>query len=211
VATAVALLVLPDEPTYLVPAFDSSPSLIVWSLLAGPLAGLVGAGFSRLTRLAREIAPEGARLPLVTVPVFTALGAVAMVLPQLLGNGRGPAQLAFDATLGLPVLLLLLVLKPVATAACLAAGARGGLLTPALATGALLGGAAGLLWTQMWPGAQLGAYAIVGAAAVLAAVFQAPVTAIVLVLEFTWSGPRLLVPVVLAAGASVAVARRLGS
>jgi hypothetical protein len=33
----------------------------------------------------------------------------------------------------------------------------------------------------------------------------------VLVLEFTWSGPRLLVPVVLAVGASVAVARRLGS
>jgi CIC family chloride channel protein len=36
VAKAVSWLALPDAPTYLIPAYSSSASSIVWALLAGP-------------------------------------------------------------------------------------------------------------------------------------------------------------------------------
>lgn len=69
---------------------------------------------------------------------------------------------------------MLAVLKPVATGACLATGATGGLLTPALATGAMLGGLTGGAWSLLWPGA------MIAAAAVLATAQKAPLCAIVL-------------------------------
>jgi len=96
------------------------------------------------------------------------------------------------------------LLKPLATALCLRSGATGGLLTPALATGALLGAATGGLWTHIWPGTPLGAYALIGAAAVLATTQRAPLTAIVLVLvlEFTHTGLTLLVPMMIATAAA---------
>lgn len=134
--------------------------------------------------------------------LFAAVGALAIPFPQLLGNGKGPAQLAFNGALGLPLFAALILLKPLATALCLRSGATGGLLTPALATGALLGAATGGLWSSLWPGTPRGACALIGAAAVLATTQRAPLTAIVLVLVFTHTGLTLLVPILIAVGAA---------
>ena len=168
VATAVAWTMLGNRPTYLLPATVLHAPLLVWAVLAGPLAGLVGAYFVRFTTWSRGFAPTGWRLPVATTTVFAAVGAAAIVFPELLGNGKGPAQLAFDGTLSLATLALLVVLKPIATGACLASGATGGLLTPALATGAMLGGLTGGAWSLLWPGAPITGYAMIAAAAVLA-------------------------------------------
>ncbi len=62
--------------------------------------------------------------------------------------------------------------------ACLRSGAAGGRLTPALATGPLLGGLTGRTWTLMWPGAPPRAYALTAAAAYLAVTLRATLTAI---------------------------------
>ena len=40
VATAISWLALPDAPTYLIPAYTSSLSVVCWALLAGPIAGV---------------------------------------------------------------------------------------------------------------------------------------------------------------------------
>jgi H+/Cl- antiporter ClcA len=173
----------------------------------GPLAGLVGWAFRRLTTWARTHARAGWRLPVTTTVVFAAVGALAIAVPLVLGNGRGPAAFAFGAGLPVGQLLALVALKPLATAACLRSGAIGGLLTPALATGAVFGALLGTGWLLMWPGSQAGAFAIVGAAAVLAVTQQAPLTAAVLALEFTHADLTLLVPVALAFGGAVAVGR----
>lgn len=142
--------------------------------------------------------------------MFTAVGGLAVAFPQLLGNGKGLAQVAFDGVLSLPVLLAVLVLKPVATAACLSSGAAGGLLTPSVATGAVLGALTGRLWSGLWPGTPVEVFALIAAAAVLAVTQRAPLCAIVLMLEFTHSGLALLVPMVLATGTAALSAGRLG-
>ncbi|HEX3788582.1 MAG TPA: chloride channel protein [Pseudonocardiaceae bacterium] len=209
IATAMSWLVLPDQPTYQVPAFPLTASLLVCSLLIGPLAGLAGAAFTRLMAWARAMLPQGWRLLAATTIAFTAMGALAIPYPALLGNGKGPTQLALTGALGLGGALALFVLKPLATAACLRSGATGGLLTPSLATGALLGAAAGIGWSHLWPGSQLGAFALIGAAAMLSVTQQAPLCSIVLVLELTHVGTNALVPLVIAVAGALITSSRM--
>jgi len=99
------------------------------------------------------------------------------------------------------------VLKPLVTAMFLGSGASGGLFTPTLSSGAVLGAALGGLWGRLWPGAPVGAYALLGASAVLGAGMQAPLAALALVLELTHTGFDLLVPLVLVTTLATAVAR----
>ena len=106
---------------------------------------------------------------------------------------------------------MLLVLKPISTAGCLGSGAPGGLFTPTLAVGVLLGSLGGRAWELLWPGAPLGTYAVIGGAAVLAASMQAPLAAIVLVLELTHRAEGLLVPILLAVVGATIVSRRMGA
>ena len=128
----------------------------------------------KLTRWAGQHRPTGWRLPVSTFVVFTAIGLLAIPYPQLLGNGKGPAQLAFAGTLPWSTLVALLILKPVVTAACLRSGATGGRLTPAVATGALLGAVTGKAWLLLWPGSRAEDFAIVAAAGFLAVTISAP-------------------------------------
>jgi H+/Cl- antiporter ClcA len=206
IATAVAWPVVGRQPTYTVPALSVPWTLIVGSFVLGPPAGLVGWAFRRLTAAAGRRTPTGWRLPVLTTAVFAAVGGVAVVAPLVLGNGKGPAALAFTGGLSATSLAALLVLKPVATAACLRSGAVGGLLTPAVATGAVLGALAGTGWSLLWPGSPTEAFAIVGAAAVLATTQRGPLTATVLAMEFTHSSSILLVPIVIAVGGALALA-----
>jgi H+/Cl- antiporter ClcA len=209
IATVVAWPLLSDKPTYQVSGVHLHAPLLVWSLLLGPLAGVAGVGFVRLMATARLRAPTGWHLIPSIVLVFAALGGLAIAYPQLLGNGKGAAQLAFAGTASLGLAGALTLLKPLATAACLGSGAIGGLLTPALATGAMFGVFTGRLWDLLWPGATSTEYAIVAAAAVLAVTQWAPVTAIVLVLDLIHTGQQLLLPIVLAVGLALVSAALL--
>ena len=87
-------------------------------------------------------------------------------------------------------------------------GQRGirGLFTPTLSTGAVLGGALGLAWNLAWPGSPSGAFAMVGAAAMIGAAMQAPLSGLALVLELTHSGFGLMVPMMAATVIATAVA-----
>jgi chloride channel protein, CIC family len=209
IATGVSWLMLPNIPTYVVPSYGVSLPAAVWAILAGPLAGVAAAAYVRLIAWAdRQKRVDRSRLtaPLV---VFAALGLLAIPFPQLLGNGKDAVQEAFVGQIGLPLLLALFVLKPVATAACLGSGAPGGLFTPTLTYGALLGGVLGHVWALLWPGAPAGSYAIIAAGAMLAATTAGPVSALVLIAELTHRVDAMMVPLMLAVAGAVLVAQRL--
>ncbi|MBI6908948.1 chloride channel protein [Pseudomonas palleroniana] len=207
IGAAVAWLGLGAEAQYVVPHFVLSPALIAWAVVCGPVFGVAAYGFTRLTGAARAHAARGWRLPVLALLNFTLIGGLAMLLPQILGNGKGPAQLGFDNELGIDLAAVLLVAKVLVTAASLRAGAEGGLLTPGLANGALLAIILGGAWSLVLPGVPLGAFAIIGAAAFLAASMSMPLTAIVLVVEFTRIEHDFLVPIILAVIGSVCVSK----
>ena len=185
VATAISWLVLPDAPTYIIPADSSSLSSMVWALVAGPVAGVVSVGYVRTVAWADRRKPQGWLRLVVPLLALGLLGAVSIPFPQLLGNGKDIAQLAFLGQVAPGLLLILLLLKPAATVLCLGSGAPGGLFTPTLALGALLGGVLGAVWSRFWPGVPPGAFAVLGAAAMLAATTQGPISAVVLMMELT--------------------------
>jgi chloride channel protein, CIC family len=172
----------------------------------------VGAAFYiRLISWAGLNKPKHRAILFLPAVIFTALGFVAIPFPQLLGNGRNVVQLAFDDGISIPLLACLLILKPVATAACLRTGIPGGLFTPTMTTGALMGGLLGKLWTVVWPGAPAGSYALIGAGAMLAATTLGPISAIALMLDLTRRIDPIMIPLMLAVAIASAVARMLES
>ncbi|KVN40869.1 chloride channel protein [Burkholderia territorii] len=207
IAAAVAWIGLGNEHQYAVPSFALSAPLVAWSIVCGPLFGFAAYAFVRLTTRAREQAPKGRLLPVLALVNFAAIGVLAMWFPQLPGNGKGPAALGFDGTLTIGLAATLLVLKVLIEAGSLRAGAEGGLLTPGLANGALLGVVLGGLWHLVWPGMSIGGCALIGATAFLAASMQMPITAVVLLLEFTRVDHDSLVPMLLAVAGSLVAYR----
>src|SRR5579864_5588829 len=203
IATLVAWIGLGNGLQYSVPALAISPSIIVWSLLVGPVIGAAAYLFVRVTEAARARAPKDWRLAVWCFLVFPIMGLLAIPFPQLLGNGKGLAQAGFDNEIGLTLAATLLILRIVVLVASPRAGADGGLLTPSLSIGALFGIILGSFWNQIWPTGSLDDFAIVGGAAFLASSMKMPLTAIVLTVELTGIGHEFLVPLSLAVAGSI--------
>lgn len=205
IAASVAWIGLGDEAQYMLPHLAISLSLVVWSAVVGPLLGCGGWFYAKLAQNARARAPKNVWIFVSCLFAFCGVGVLAMVFPELLGNGKGPIQLGLDGDIGFKLAVILLALKLLSTTASLWAGAEGGLLTPGLTIGALLGLISGTMWNFWWPQASTGGFALVGAAAFLSVSMQMPLTAVVLVFEFTRADHDFLVPVLLAvAGAMMA-------
>jgi H+/Cl- antiporter ClcA len=208
VATAVAWLYLPHHATYPgLPSYPFSLTLMVFSVLVGPVVGIVSVGWVRFVGLAAHHRPAGRRALVAPLAAFALVAAMGVAYPQLFGNGKDMAHDAFVGVGGIGLFAVLFVLKPIATGLCLGSGASGGLFTPTLSTGAVLGACLGLAWSMLWGGAAPGAFAMVGASAMIGASMQAPLAALALVLELTHSGFSMLVPMMAATVGATVVAR----
>jgi len=205
VATLVAQLAVPAGPLYTLPHLALTPSLLVWSIIAGPVIGFAALGFVAAVRLSLAHRISGNWILLVMPVVFVAVGVLSIPFPSILGNGRALGQVAFDGAAPLLLVAALLIVKAVATTGTIYSGAAGGTLTPSLALGAALGAVLGGAWLLLWPGSPIAAFAFVAAAAFLASSMRAPFTALILIVEFTGQGPALLAPTMIAIAGSVAV------
>ena len=139
-AVAVAAPVTRLEHPLVWPDAGLSPLFAVLALALAPVAVGIGVGFNRLTAAARPAhAPRSVQL----IPAIAAAGLMTGVcsiwLPELPGNGRSVLQVSVNSGLTLTAAAAILLAKPLLTALFLRAGAEGGLLTPALATGAAAG------------------------------------------------------------------------
>ena len=129
----------------------------------------------------------------------------------MLGNGKGIVQASLVGGISLGLFAVLVVLKPLATAAALGSGAPGGLFTPTLSVGVLLTGVLAGVWSHIWPHTVTPAYALIGGGAFLAAAMQGPLSGVVIVLELTRHFDLLMAPTLVAIVEATIVARRLGA
>lgn len=210
IGTAISWLVLPDAPTYRIPAFENSAGAMLLALLVGPVAGVVSVGYVRIVAWADHNKPKGWQRVAAPVLALGVLGLVSIHFPQLLGNGRDLSQLLFTGGVtSFSLLLLLLLLKPAATVLCLGSGTPGGLFTPLLTLGALLGAVLGAVASQLWPGLPPGLSALLGASAVLAATTQGPISAVVLMIELTGGDRSFIAPLLLAVITATLISRTI--
>jgi chloride channel protein, CIC family len=209
IATGVAWIFLPNRPTYEIPAFVNSASLMVWALVAAPIAGVASVWYVRAVTWADRHRPTGWQRLALPVAVMGALGVASIWFPQILGNGRDVSQLAFNGQVAPVLVLILLLLKPMATIFCMRSGAPGGMFTPSLTFGALLGGAMGLAWGYVWPGVPGGLFALLGAGAVLGATTQGPVSSVILLMELTGRDRSFILPLLIMVCLATLVSRSI--
>ena len=209
IATGVSRLCLGDATQYDVPPFAVDGSLVAWALVAGPLIGVAAFAFRRTAEVVRpKRGRHDWRTIVLSLAVFAGIGLLAGPFPDLLGNGKGPAQVSFDGAFAAGPAFVVLALKVVVVYATIRAGAHGGLLTPGIACGALLATVLGSGWSLWWAGPAPGAYALVGATVFLAVSMAAPWTAIVLLFEMTGMAPIFIVPIGLGVAGAIAIDRR---
>lgn len=75
--------------------------------------------------------------------------------------------------------------------------------------GAMLGGVLGHIWSWFAPGVPVGACAVVGAAAVLAATTQGPLSAVVLMMELTGQDRSFMLPLLVGVVTATLVSRSI--
>jgi CIC family chloride channel protein len=115
------------------------------------------------------------------------VGIIGFYFPQIFGVGYEVIEATAKGELLLWLVVTLVFLKIVATSLTLGSGGSGGIFTPSLYIGALLGEAFGMIVSRVIPGTEIppGAFALVGMASVFAATPQAPISAILLLFEMT--------------------------
>jgi CIC family chloride channel protein len=189
------------------PAFIPPQEWVIvsfWEFPAFALLGMVSAlaaiAFMRTVMVA-EAAVTRAPLPIWGRPALAglAVGAIALVFPQVLGVGYEATDSALSQLYPLWLLLALIAVKTLATALCLVSGFGGGVFSPSLFIGAMVGGAFGSIATSFFPdlSSGQGAYTMVGMGAVTGAVLGAPISTILIVFELT-GGYALTIAVMIA-------------
>lgn len=243
IATLVGGAIKGTEPYYSVGSADFMPQLMLVAVVASPLIGFVGAVFRRLTQWAETRKTTGIHIVWQLPAVALLTGVAAVWAPQLTGNGRALAQVAFEVTVGKGVgsgvgvgvgagadagagtvvgsdmeiaalvglLLVWAFAKGLLTLLTIRSGASGGTLTPSISMGACLGAVIGLVVAMIVPAAGIPIWqcAMVGAVALLTASQQAPLMAMMMLVEITHLPVTALVPLGVAAALSAAVSQRV--
>lgn len=177
------------EPLRVVPYGIGSLWEILLYALMGAVAGLVSVGFIRTMQTVEGFFEHHIRLPRAWKPALGGLfvGFLGLVSPEVFGYSYGPISKAISGNLACTTMVLLVVLKIVATAFTLGSGGSGGILCPALFLGAMTGTACGHAFQHFFPRIveAPGAYGVVGMGAMLGAAVQAPMTAIIMIFELT--------------------------
>lgn len=209
VATLVSRVLIADHPAYIIPHYAmSSPAELVLPLIMGPLIGAASAGYVRTIQAFSATLEAMPRSLSTVLPILAmlAVGLAATWYPQLLGNGYDTVNAALLGKVSLTLLIVLPLLKMVVTATAAGAGVPGGLFTPSLFFGALLGGAFGSLVHHFFPSVQPGTYALLGMGGVLAGTTHASVSAILIIFEMT-GNYGVVLPLMLVCVISAAVSR----
>lgn len=204
----VAMLVYGSEPAFQVPSVSlgslmNLPWIVVTALFIGLLAGL-------FIHVARSERIAGLPVPLRLALVALATATVAWWFPEVQGIGYDSMEAALAGNLAVEVLLALVVAKLLLTAITVASGIPIGIIGPVLVVGAAAGALAELLGAWLFPQLEMepGFYAMLGMAAMMGAVLQAPLAALMALLELTHN-PNIILPGMLAVVVSGLTARQL--
>ncbi|MDH3281624.1 MAG: chloride channel protein [Gammaproteobacteria bacterium] len=206
-ATMLSRAVYGEAPAFSVPAFDWTsiaelPYVLLMGLAIGVLAALFIALLLRFSRM-RPDYPIWLRTTLAGLLV----GVLALPAPAIMGVGYDTVTSALVGDFALSALLLIVVAKLLATTIGLGLGLPGGLIGPTLVIGATAGGAAGMLAELLGADTSYhGFYAMLGMGAMMGATLQAPLAALIALLELT-ANPKVILPGMVAVVSAALVAR----
>ncbi|MCV6592976.1 MAG: chloride channel protein [Silicimonas sp.] len=184
-------------------------------LILGMLSGLVAVAMMWSIFAADDVVSAlraKLRIPPVLRPAIAglALGVIALAFPHIIGVGYETTSAALTGQLLWHEAIVFCILKVVAVSITIAGRMGGGIFSPSLMVGALLGLAFGLIATSVFPNVSGSEtlYALAGMGAVAAAVLGAPISTTLIVFELTGDWQTGLA-VMVAVSMSTAIASRL--
>jgi CIC family chloride channel protein len=212
VATLISRNAMGTLPRFVIPEYHL---VSAWEILGYLGLGILGGLLAVIVIRTMALSADGfgrLNIPKGLKPFlgFGLVGVIGIWLPQVYGNGYEAVNLVLHEDVALKLLLILPAAKLLATALTRGSGGTGGMFTPTLMMGALLGGSFGTLVHGWFPAhtAGPGAYALVGMAAVLAGTTHAPIMAIFMIFEQTDSY-QIILPLMLVSIVSYAISHRL--
>jgi CIC family chloride channel protein len=198
-----------NQPAFEVPLYsivhNTEYLLYVGLGITAAIAGLI---FSRMIFLFEDGFSFTRLHPIGKVAIGGILmGIIAVLYPQARGVGYDTISVVLKGNIIWQSLILLFIIKLIATSITLGSGGSGGIFAPALFLGSCMGGAYGSLLHNKFPEttAGPGAYALVGMAALFTAAARAPLTAIMTLFELTDSY-EIILPVMVASVCATLIA-----
>jgi CIC family chloride channel protein len=192
-ATTLSRIMFGDDTAFTVPPFSiNAVDEIPIVVLMGALIGCIAAVFIRITLFTSGLLINKA-IWIRTLLAGFITGCLALLLPQIMGTGYDTVNHVLLAQIGLTGVILLTIAKTITTATAIGLGIPAGLIGPVLFIGAASGSAIGLVAQLIFPeAAESGFYAMLGMAAMMAATLQAPLAALIYLLEMTANQSILL-------------------
>ncbi len=199
IGTVISRSYFGSMPAFTIPDFRlvSSWEVPLYMLL-GVFCGLISAVIIRTMPHARQKFSEYVSNPLFRpATAGLILGGCALLIPEIMSIGYGTLDAVLTEQpnmhlLGIstPLVLFLAVLflaKAVTSTVCMAGGFGGGMIGPSLFIGVTAGGFFGVVVHFLFPTITetYGAYALVAAGAMLAAMLQAPISSILMIFELS--------------------------
>lgn len=185
--------------------FDD-PAQLGWFALIGVLGGLIGLLYAKGFYGIAHISAGVRRLPKWLKPAIGGLmvGAIGIVIPEVLGTGYGWIQKSLGPELlGIPLWVVLIVpfARIVATGFSIGSGGSGGIFGPGMVIGAFMGAAVWRLFEPVAPsmGHDPSPYVIVGMMCCFGSISRAPLAVMLMVAEMTGS-LSILTPALLGVG-----------
>ncbi len=188
-------------------SFWEFPAFIGLGIVGGIVAIVLMRGISVSQKVCQSVpAPDWSKPAIAGL----AVGAIALAFPQVLGVGYGATSQALAGHFVLWLLIGVAVAKIIATVISLGFGFGGGIFSPALMIGAMVGGAYGIVATNLFPeySSDPGVYTIIGMGAVASAVLGAPISTMLIIFELT-SNWELTMAVVVAVVVAAVVTQQI--
>jgi chloride channel protein, CIC family len=169
----------------------------LWELMlmiaVGFIIGIVATVYMRLQLAFMRFSHFPVAVKIMLAGLLT--GCAALVAPEILGLGYDTVNLLLKSHLAIYTLCIILIAKIIVTSFSVAMGMPGGLIGPQLFIGACVGAIVGTLINGIFPDSvsNTGFYVLLGMAAMMGAVINAPLAALMAVLELTYN-PSLIFP-----------------
>lgn len=210
-ATAVTHVWMADHPQlFVISAGLKSITELPWMAFCGLVVGIAAVVFTRMTTtLTHYFANQPVLLRMLQAGAVTSLCALAF--PQIIQIGFDSLNGALAGEFLLWTALGIAAAKLLATSFAAASLMPGGVIMPSLLIGASLGGALGIAGAHLAPeqSSSVALYALLGMGAMMGAVLQAPLTALIVILELS-GRTEIVFPAMLMVVSAILVAREAG-
>ena len=193
-ATTLSRLVFGDHPAFSMPAMElGSLHELGIVLLLGIAAGTLSALFNQSVQSIAS-RTRGVDIWWRMLVAGLAMAVFGTALPGVMGIGYDSVDTALNGGFVIGMLVLLMVGKLLATSVCIGLGVPGGMIGPVLFIGAMLGAllAEVAAMTPLGLETPVGMFALLGMGAMMAGSLQAPLAALMAMLELTGNAEIIL-------------------